>query len=59
MEQETKIIHQDQIKLNVGMGGKVGWEIRCYGNPEDEKTTMDRTERIHNELTKRFSGGIA
>lgn len=45
-----KIINQDQVKLNVGMGGKVGWEIKCYGDD-----ALANIKLLHDKLKEEYS----
>ena len=43
---------EDRIKVNVGMTGKYGWEITCYGN--DQLEVINRIDRINTALKGRF-----
>lgn len=55
MEEQTTIqrqISQPSIKLNVGMKGDFGWEIKLYG--EDINEILESLEQTNSKMSKKF-----
>lgn len=44
----------DSIKLNVGMSGKVGYEIKV--SEDDPDKAIAKLKKIHDKLQKTFNG---